>query len=248
MKRTAFVGVLGILAFSGSAFAQLTTTWNGGRIEHPQGDSPTKPATPRDGPFIYNQPPDVNIGIFADGVPGQFYDQRIADDFTLAVGSTVNGVCWQGGSEFFVSPDILPNIDSFTLGFYSDAGGAPGADLNGGLMFIPLSSITVNAFGQDPNGAIAYDFCVKLEPFNLPAGRFWFTTGANLIDGGATDAFVWYNTSPVVNDLVAAQLPVDAAYQTFSGFGDMAFQIQAPEPATIGLLGLGVVGLLRRRK
>ncbi|HWB20533.1 MAG TPA: hypothetical protein VG711_09555, partial [Phycisphaerales bacterium] len=82
-----------------------------------------------DGPVVYSQLlPSYTSGFFADGVAGQYYSERIADDFTLGSATSVNGVIWAGSSEGFYYSD-LTNFNSFRISIFSDAGGLPGAVL-----------------------------------------------------------------------------------------------------------------------
>jgi len=246
MLRKAIVGAVISIACSAPAMAQLAGYPLGGRSQQPQ--VPPHIDNTRTGPFIYNQPGDPQLGgFFADGEQGQFYDQRIADDFTLALGAVVNGACWQGGSEFFFSPDILDNLTGFTYGFYADGGGVPGAAVTP-LTVVPIGGVSVTNIGTGFFGETAYTFCIKFNPLVLLPGTYWFTMGGNLIDPFG-DALVWYSSNPTFNNHIAAQLPVDAPWAGFDGLGDLGFQIQGvPEPATIGLLGLGIVMLRKRAK
>ncbi len=203
----------------------------------------------RQGPIVYSQAPHdpVGNGFFSDGQAGQFWGQRMADDMTFGAPTVVNGVRWWGASEFYYFPDYT-NFHTFRIQFYGDNGGTPGAPIGG-----PIDTATAGtnptivgggAFGQN-----LYQQNVKFPAMTLPAGRVWMSIGS-LNNSPSGDGWVWLSSANLFNNTFAADIGgVDGVYQTFSGYGDLAFEIQTiPEPATMLLLGLGGIAALRRRR
>jgi len=203
-----------------------------------------------DGNIVYSQLPAAPElgGFFSDAVPGQFYEQRVADDFTLGAGANVNGVIWVGGSENYYTP-FLTNFTSFRVQIFADAGGTVGASLMD--LVVPVAS--ANPVYQSYVYTNIYQFDLKFEPLALGPGTYWLSVGtANVSPGG--DAFAWTTAGAGGNDLVAAELGAavgTGVFANFAGFGDLAFAIQAgdvPGPGALALVGLaGMVSSRRRR-
>lgn len=196
---------------------------------------------------VYSQPVDPNgNGFFSDAVPGQFYDQLIGDGFALTGATPVSGVTFWGFSEFFDLGDYT-NISSFTVVLYANNAGLPGAPIVSETF--ATGSTNPTAIGLAPNGAILYRQEITFSGVqNLSAGSYFVSIGATISDPFG-DAWAWQSSLSGFGDSIVAQLPVGAPWGAFSGFGDMAFEINAvPTPGAASLvLVAGLTGLRRRR-
>lgn len=241
MMRTSVFAASLALVVAGSASAQLSTLEFGRSVSHGGGGS--VPDT-RAGNILYQQLPDgTGGGVFADGAPGQFYDQRIADNFPHA-GGPINGVCWWGGSENFIFDD-LTNFSGFNIQFFANAGGSPGAPVSANMNFSVADTSPVPTGNLLIGGGIEYYQCVKFNAIDLPAGTYWLSIGGVAI-AAFDDAYAWDFSAQGDNTFVFTDPTWASPWLVAQGFGDLAFQIQ-PEPGTLSLLGLGAL-LFRRRK
>lgn len=239
------ISVVGLCAVAGAATASTPIgTWDALRVTNTKHEA-NYANIDRAGPKIYSQLPVSPDGLFSDGVAGQFYSQRIADDFVLGGASPVNGVRWWGSSENYVFPD-LTNFGSFVVNIYNDAGGIPGGSITGD-MNIGIANINITPTGNSNSaGGFEYEFEVKFNAVNLQGGvRYWLSIGGDAI-AAFDDAFIW--SSGAANGVIAADFFDGNGYQQFTGF-DTAFEIQGiPTPGAAALLGFaGLAGLRRRR-
>ncbi|MEC9373425.1 MAG: hypothetical protein VYC34_06245, partial [Planctomycetota bacterium] len=181
--------------------------------------------TPRVGSVAYEQPNDSADGFFTDAVAGQFYSQRIADNFTLASTSNVNGVNWWGSSEFFIFND-LTNFSSFTVEIFADAGGAPGASVTGPITASTAATNPVATGNFNFAGGIEYMQGIKFDnPVTLQGGtQYWLSIGSTNISPG-DDGYIW-STSNSGDLILAGNFFDGVGFQSFANTGDVAFQIQ----------------------
>jgi hypothetical protein len=182
---------------------------------------------------------------------GQADASVISADFTARAGNP--SLAWNQGE-----------LVLQTLGRTVGAGLELGADAtvsnpsawNGGLVYIDLDPIarTLTLFSQDD-----YDF----ETFSVSIGNIHFNageriTGLSLISDSLTEDADSLSPLAPTFSFTNNSLQIDytaAAYFYFTG-GSAVFQFETeagsavPEPATAGLLGLGLAGLIgvRRRK
>lgn len=145
------------------------------------------------GAIVYQQLTDgTQNGFFSDGNTGvQFYDTRLADNFTLTTGTSITQVQWWGGSEFFNSDDILLNTSAFVISFYNTA--VP-TEPPVYTETIPIGSITAVLTGNvNLAGGLEYLFTATLAaPVAIPGGTpYSLHIGAILIDPDG-DAFAWH--------------------------------------------------------
>ncbi len=114
-------------------------------------------------------------------------------------------------------------------------------------------------YGPDAGGDWVYDYCIFLdEPFEQIPGELYFLSIE--ADYPAEDVYNWgwheaitHNFDDAVYWFDGTWIPIEAErgdpleWQSL----DMAFEVSIPEPATMALFGLGLLGLgarLRRRK
>ena len=206
-----------------------------------------------DGDIVYDQLDDLHSGFPSDGVAGQYFDQRIIDDFVITGSGTIdiNGVVWRGGSENFAFAD-LTNFSDFVIEIYPDDGaGAP--DVSSPLLSMSVATGMTNptATGStNDSGGTIFEQEVKFSPLSLDRGVIYYVSvGADNVTSDG-DAYVWNNALMTVNDTFWFEQPVDSGSVFMeTGEGDMSFQIQAvPAPGALALLGLAGLTSRRRRR
>lgn len=196
---------------------------------------------------LYSQPNNLPTlgGFYSVGSAGQFFSQRMADDFTIA-GGTVTKLRWWGSSQNFAFPD-LTNITGFDVAVYGDAEGIPDA---GNVLYHSspaLAGLTITPTGGiSIAGAIQYQFDLDISPLALAGGKYWFSVGG-LLANPFGDTFVW-NLSSVGDGANASFFYPNSGWIAFPESGaNMAFEI-VPAPGVLGLAGLGLVASARRRR
>jgi hypothetical protein len=197
---------------------------------------------------LIDQSPFDDFGFYSDGVAGQFYDQRMADDFTLGIGAEVTKIVWWGSSENFFGPVGLDNFSDWVIRIYEDNSGNVGSEVFGAT-FSKASTNPVFTGSLSSAQAEIYRQEASLS-LNLDAGTYWVSIGTiNVV--AEDDAWAWHASANVFNDQLAAELGFGSGYTTFGEFGDLAFQIEGnpvPEPATLIALGIGAAAFAARRR
>ena len=171
------------------------------------------------------------------------------DDVTLATTTAVTGINWSG----FYSPGIAGGDgivsaadDDFEIRIYADNGGAPGAL----LQTFPVGSAVNRTLGITRpfvgDTIQSFDYSANID-FTFNAGvTHWLSVLNNT--AGDTDDF---SQSVILlgGNAYGDLNPNDGAF-TFQGF-ELDFQLTTtaiPEPGSVGILALGLMGLLTRRK
>lgn len=198
---------------------------------------------------LVSQPSDrpASPSFFSDAVSGQFFSQRMGDNFTLSGDSEITGIRWWGGSQNFQSPDVT-NVVSWTVVLF-EADGFGGVDTASAIDLGTYTLGETNAVATGSSmfgGGIEYRQEVSFEAVDLAAGDYWISIGATL-ESPAGDAWVWSGST--VGDLVNASDFFDGnGFRVFDPtFNDLAFEVVGvPAPAAGGLLA--VAGLFARRR
>jgi hypothetical protein len=197
---------------------------------------------------IYSQSAATDDGWFSDGVAGQFYDNRMADNFTIGGPATVDSITWSGGTENFFGPTDLSNFSGFVVRIFNDAAGAVGSEVWNQTYTTagtnPIFSGNFNVVGGE-----IYDHTVSTGGVALGAGSYWISIGSIQV-ASQDDAYAWSVASNVYDGVIRGDQPFGSGFGN-AEIGDLVFGLHAvPEPGTFVALGLGLAGLaaLRRRK
>jgi hypothetical protein len=213
------------------------------------------------GQFVaYSQQPDIDNnqlqrGTVSEGVPGGFFDQRVADNFSLSGDVPLDSIRFWGHDEGFFSDDFPGNVAGVRVELFADAGGAPAATpllaINADLADPELTATEIgvtNLFGAP---VAVFDLDVSMSNLTLTAGDYWLSVaGLFNVSPANADSFVWAGADDV-NNVRALEEPVDSGFGVESGasLGDYAFEIVGiPSPSAVGVLAVaGAAGLRRRR-
>lgn len=172
-----------------------------------------------------------------------YRDWRVYDDFSLGGDSSIDSVWFQQGTTSGRS------LDSFTFSVYENSSHMPGSLLFTQSLAIGDYTATPNSIDSYPFGQF-YDIEFDIDSmFNLAAGDYWLS----FYGTGRTD-FRTPNVGSGNSYLQVAEALNIFEYREgdtpFRLYGSIAGEEQppVPEPATLFLLGAGVLGFFRLRK
>lgn len=178
--------------------------------------------------------------------PPGFPDIRTVDDFVVAAPAVVTGL----NVLSFENPGWFDGSD-MEVYVHSDSGGAPGA---------LLAASTTSTWGRLNTGI--NDFGLDLYRYTITGLNLALGTGTHWIGwrtlGGATGSTFWATSNPGADNQGSTgfwnQGIAGGAFSNEGSDWHHAFQVVAeqgggdvPVPATLGLLGLGLILLGRRR-
>lgn len=190
---------------------------------------------------------DPELAFASDSVSDQFNNQRLAEAFVLSSDSEVSNVQWWGRSEGGFFPD-LRNFSTFTVSVYRDAGAIPGAEVFSST--VSVDSVNPTIVGTDFSNLNLYSFDFSFgDGLTLEQGTYWLSVGTQNVDPEG-DGFYWLASLDQISGSFAADGGVNGTWNS-SGFADLAMTVNGapvPEPASLAVLGVGAMALLRRRR
>ena len=173
---------------------------------------------------VYSQPNDNPNGPYSDGVPGQFWSTRIADNFVLSdpVNRRITEVSWWGSPEG-MSHFELTNWTDWVVRFYEDEAGLPGAELYSET--VPLEQTDYVWTGNyNMDGGKEYMQTLELAtPLTLYVDEpYWLSVGAVAI-APYEDGWRWSLNYYDGDNAMAADYFDGSGYSPRTG--DVAFEL-----------------------
>jgi hypothetical protein len=194
--------------------------------------------------LLHSQPPNRLFGYTSDTAArdnfGNPSGQLVADRFVLAQGGGVCKTIWWGfyGSDFDQVPEPAPQNESFMVRLYQESAGLPGALLWERIFDDPSRVATGRyiATGAGPpeyRYEISWPDCFEAQP----GVNYWVTVAQlNLL----SSRFRWETAT---GGEFALEFPLSSPWRVISGFGQLAYELWTPEPASFSSLALGLCGI-----
>jgi hypothetical protein len=138
-------------------------------------------------------------GASISGIAMSNYYGRVADDFKVDAGGTIQSICWYGCYLNAQGTDTCASTDNFTITIYNDNSGSPASILNGPLNNLIVSRIDTGAdipfpdyvtarefkySATIPSTAVSANSCYWLEIVNRTSSNcLWFWSKSALANG-----------------------------------------------------------------
>ena len=176
---------------------------------------------------------------------------RTYDNFQLGSAATVVHASWRGT---YLNGDLTggaPNTSTWSIGFYGDSAGAPGALLSNNTLTsaqVTSQSLGAGFFGANP--VTVFQFDADLTNFNASAGtQYWFSPESQATN--FAPFFTWIQGTGGDNASFQEHLSSGSVDVTYVRSTDRAFTLYStPEPSAVSLLVgvvLATIPALRRR-
>ncbi len=201
--------------------------------------------------ILIDQGPPNYLGGYAStpNFPGT--PQFIADNFGVVAPLDINTITFWGVYSDSIGTPVPPIADAFTLYFYGDAGGKPGAVVaSEAFTATRVNTGIKDVFGGGTIMLDTYRYDATFAPVSLGGGSYWLS----VVNGGGSNAdyWIWATFSASGGFAVSLNSPTTGPW-TNSPLGDLAFQLgfsAVPEPSSLGLTATGIgllVATARRR-
>ena len=173
---------------------------------------------------VYSQPNDGPDGFCSSGVPDQYCDARMADNFELSdpYYREISEVTWWGSSDYYEDPD-LTNFSHWVIVIYNELDNLPGDVIY--QQYTPIGDIeTVLTGNQNMYGGWEYRLTATLaNPPTLYIDEpYWISLGAVAYDSNG-DMWIWSLNYFEGDNYCAVDHFDEQGYQPHAG--DLAFEL-----------------------
>lgn len=185
--------------------------------------------------ILVNQDP--STGPYGGSWANTTGSQILADSFMFGTSAQITGYDYY--SNF--NP---PGGNSWELNLWSDSGSnSPGS----ALVTLTLSHSSYTLWGTQ-SGTNIYQAVFDFAPISVAANtKYWINLSANGFEGALTST----NPSSNGDGTLSFRSNPSSAWSTISSIGDVTYRLRGepvPEPASLAILGLGALALLRKRR